>query len=527
MKSLIQTAQSRPAAARPRFLATWAPAAIAVLALALRLHGLGDKPLWLDEVTTLNRATMSFPALVDSSLAAKHYPTYFALLWLVAKLGTSPWLLRLPSAIFGAIDAALVYIIGRDIDGPRTGLAAGLLLALSPFDVLYGQEARSYTLVAGLILIALWGLLRLAREPERAAQPLLRRRMPAGPWLAYGFGTAAALNVLNVAVPWFVAANLAAVAIAYRVAGGRSAFLRNWVIVQALIILCWLPGLIAVAIMSKGTVFGGMSWAPPETWATIWAILAPVYLDRLTAFITFELQPATVPGLSLAIAAAAAYGAWRLRGKGAALAVIACAALVLPAMLLLISLAKPVLVPRYFAWSAAPFFVLSGAGFARLAKARFAGAMAVLGIACLAGLLPYYRQETKPRWDLAAAKLAAITKLGDIVLLDSWQSSYVLAAFSHESGLDNRNVTITAKPAEAARLAPGHALWVVFGRTGQGAMRTPVDYLRSLAPLGQPTAEEPIGRYITLWRFSTPNAQVAACDDDNNCPSGTTPFAKP
>src|SRR5215472_8388262 len=88
------------------------PAAVGVLALLLRLHGLGAKPFWMDEITSLHRATATLPHLIADSLHQKHYPTYFLLLWLVAHIGTSQWLLRLPSAIFGAIGAWLVCAIG-------------------------------------------------------------------------------------------------------------------------------------------------------------------------------------------------------------------------------------------------------------------------------------------------------------------------------------------------------------------------------------------------------------------------------
>ena len=43
-------------------------------------HGLGDKPFWLDEVASLNRATSTLPDLVAGSLHSKHYPTYFLFL---------------------------------------------------------------------------------------------------------------------------------------------------------------------------------------------------------------------------------------------------------------------------------------------------------------------------------------------------------------------------------------------------------------------------------------------------------------
>ena len=115
------------------------PAAIAALALALRLHGLGDKPFWLDEVTSLRRATSAIPDLVADSLRNTHYPSYFLLLWLVAKGGASQWLLRLPSALCGALAAALACAIGRRVAGARGGAVAGLLMALSPFEVQFGQ----------------------------------------------------------------------------------------------------------------------------------------------------------------------------------------------------------------------------------------------------------------------------------------------------------------------------------------------------------------------------------------------------
>src|SRR5215472_7551460 len=83
------------------------PAAVGGLALALRLYRLGDKPFWMDEITSLHRATATVPHLITDSLHQNHYPTYFLLLWLIARIGTSQWMLRLPSAVFGAVGAWL------------------------------------------------------------------------------------------------------------------------------------------------------------------------------------------------------------------------------------------------------------------------------------------------------------------------------------------------------------------------------------------------------------------------------------
>ncbi|HWE76023.1 MAG TPA: glycosyltransferase family 39 protein [Stellaceae bacterium] len=501
------------------FAAWGPPLAVGIMALALRLHGLDAKPLWLDEVSTLHRATIGFSAMVTESLHSKHYPTYFTLIWLVVKLGgASTWLLRLPSAVFGAIEAALIVVIGREADKPRTGIAAGVLLGFSPFDVQYGQEARSYTLVAALILAALWGLVRLARRAA-AREPQAGSYQPGwwGAWLAYGGGTLAALCVLNVAVPWLVASNIAALVIAWQ-APARRFFLRRWAVTQAVILALWLPALAAVAYLSKGAALEGPGWALPEKWAALWAIIGPVYLDRISAFITFDTLPAAVPGLSVVIAALAAYGAWRLRQKSHALIVIGCAACVLPLLLLLVSRVTPVLVPRYFAWSAAPFFILAGAGIARLTSWRYAGAVAAFVLVALINLEPYYHAETKPRWDLADARLAQETQPGDVVLFNSWDAYYVATTLGQQSGLDPRQVTMTWEPNDAARFEPGHALWVVFGRAGQGKMERPADYVTLLSQLGRPASEEQIGRYITIWRFSSPDAVANAAPPS---PSGT------
>jgi mannosyltransferase len=510
-----------------RLASSWsASTAIATIALLLRLHGLGDKPFWLDEVASLHRATMPWPNVALEPLRNNQYPAYFVLLWLVAKFGTSQWLLRLPSAVFGAINAGLVCAIGREIDGRRTGIAAGLLLALSPFDVQYGQEARPYTLAACLILAALWGIARLAKEPSTAAYKLGRDGVPLSPWLAYCGGTAAALNVLNVAVPWFLAANLAAVVIARHAGGARAAFLRKWGYAQVLIIVAWLPSAAAVYILSGGGVLHASKWAPPETLATIWSSVAPVYLDRISAFITFNLMPARVPGLAVVIAALAAYGAWRLRRHPGVLALVGCAAVVPLLSLMSVSLVTPVLVPRYIAWTAAPFYVLAGAGLGGFGRERFAVCATVLAAACLINLRPYYHDETKPRWDLAAARLARETQPGDVVLLNNWYSYYVLMAFADHSGLADHRLSLTWKPAAAARLVPHHDLWVLFGRTGQVAMPAPQDYLNSLSWLGQPVAQQQIGRYIILWRFGASNARVVSCPMAPHCSNAEPSIAK-
>jgi mannosyltransferase len=503
------------------------PAAIGGLALSLRLYGLGDKPFWMDEITSLHRATATVPHLIADSLHQNHYPTYFLLLWLVARLGTSQWMLRLPSAVFGAVGAWLACEIGGKAAGARSGAIAGLLMAFSPFEVQLGQEARSYTLVSCLILIALSGLVRLAQQPSLAALPLRREGAVRGAWLAYGLGTAAALVVLNVAVPWLIASNLSALAIARRAGEARGKFLRNWGQAQLFIFAIWLPLLIAVYIGSKGRVLNGAGWAPAATLDTIWGIIAPVYLLRISSFITLDLAPVAIPALSLSLVLLVAIGAWQLRREPPVQMVLGLAAFFLPLGLLLLSFLVPVLVPRYFAWGAGPFFVLAGVGLGRLPGSRFAVLASVFGAACFVNVVPYYSYETKPRWDLLAARLASKAQPGDVVLINDYYAFYVFSVFAARTDLADRQVKLTWQLSEAARLAAshdkekswvaaiqsfseaaqlaaGHDLWVIYGRSGQEVMAPAEVYRRSLAGLARPVAEFSVGRNIVAWQYREP-----------------------
>src|SRR6202165_1279265 len=186
------------------------PLVLAALALVLRPECPSDKPLWYDEIVTLNRANLPLAELVIDALKQKHYPTYFLLLGPFAFAGIDGWMLRFPSAVFGAVCVLLVSRLAAEMRGPRTGLGAGLLMGLSPFEVQVGQEARPFTLTprlvvgGGWVVVAIGGLVRIASRPEAAALPVGRPEARRGAWAAYTLGTIGALFVHNIAIPWLL-----------------------------------------------------------------------------------------------------------------------------------------------------------------------------------------------------------------------------------------------------------------------------------------------------------------------------------
>lgn len=128
--------------------------AIFLIAVLLRFPSLGLKSLWLDEAASVRFAT---PVLenVDSI----HPPLYYFLLHhTMTSLGDSEAAIRLPSAIFSLANVGLLYLLGRRLADRETALLAAALLAVSPLDVWYAQEARMYAAVACATLLIALGL---------------------------------------------------------------------------------------------------------------------------------------------------------------------------------------------------------------------------------------------------------------------------------------------------------------------------------------------------------------------------------
>lgn len=131
-----------------------------LLGLGLRLYALDSQGFFIDEIYSVLVARGD----ADPELMAfdSIRPLYFALVGAWMHMGQSELWLRLPSVLFGVLNIALTYCLGKVSGGHRVGLAASLLMALSPLEVHYSQQARMYTmgsflaLAGSLSLILAW-----------------------------------------------------------------------------------------------------------------------------------------------------------------------------------------------------------------------------------------------------------------------------------------------------------------------------------------------------------------------------------
>ena len=121
---------------------------ITIVAASLRFHALAAKTFWFDEGVSVGIARLDgydFARILWRREA--NMSLYYLLLrgWL--RLGESEAFVRSLSIVFALATIPVLYFLGRRLFGARAGLIAALLLAVHAYHVRYSQEARSYSLM--------------------------------------------------------------------------------------------------------------------------------------------------------------------------------------------------------------------------------------------------------------------------------------------------------------------------------------------------------------------------------------------
>jgi 4-amino-4-deoxy-L-arabinose transferase-like glycosyltransferase len=482
------------------------PLGIFLLALLPRLIDLGTRPFWLDEVFTLNRASLAPAALVQDSFQNHHMPSFFLLLSPLIQLGHPEFWLRFPSAVFGALSVVLVFMIASRIGGRLAGVLAALIIGLSPTALAFSQEARSYTMEMALILVGLYGLTRLAQDLPAAAGPMLRGQAQAG-WLAFILGTAGAVDVLGDGLPWLLTANIIFLCL-LPFAPDRKRLAVNFA-----------PLYMLMSHYQSSAALDAIMWIPPLNISRLWYNLGSVYLMRLADSVTFHFMKETTPGLVVwlidaALLAAVGAAAWRLRRRPVILALLGISLVFLPVLFIIISLWRPILLPRYILWSAAPFAILAGVGAAglldactpRLRIATVAAATALL----LLNMAPYYHAETKPRWDIAAKMLAQEVEPGDVVYLYDLGALPILRVYLPPG---TQTVVLNDSDGNLAHaqlaMSEGKRVWAVYGHAGQsGGTGERQKFYANAQVLGTPRIMQSAGSRIFIALFDPATAHL-------------------
>jgi mannosyltransferase len=349
----------------PQRRAVGTPVAMGALATAISLVRIGHPSLWTDEAATVSAATRTVAAwwALITRLDAVHALYYLGMHYWIALTGRSAVMLRLPSALAVGVAAAGVVVLGTVLADRRTGLFAGLVLAVLPRVVWAGGEARSY---AFTVAVAVWVALALVAAVSRGG---------AWRWLRYG---AALLlgSTLFVYLLLLGPAHLISVALL------RRDRLRPTAVIVAAVTALSTP-LVLLAHRQQ--------WQLPFAVPSAAAALVEVGVQQ---FFAGELPthgqtlrpgpPWTVAALVLAIVVWGALGAslWRLDRR---LLAATLPWLVVPTGLILgyTFLVRPIYGPRYPTFTAPALALLLGAAIARL-RPRWQRVAAWLALAAMA-----------------------------------------------------------------------------------------------------------------------------------------------
>lgn len=144
-------------------LPRWSLPVLGVASLAgVLLRAGSTSPLWLDEALTVEIARLPISELLAALRNDGAPPLYYVLLHGWMKLfGTGDIAVRSLSALLSVATIPLLVLAARRRAGDTVAVAAGVLIATSPFAIRYATEARMYALVA-MLAIAGWLLLHTA-----------------------------------------------------------------------------------------------------------------------------------------------------------------------------------------------------------------------------------------------------------------------------------------------------------------------------------------------------------------------------
>jgi hypothetical protein len=343
---------------------------ISLVAILLRFHAIAAKSLWLDEGFSVELVRQPWAEFFRVLwIEEANMSLYYLLLRLWLHLGSSEAFIRGLSALISAGTVPLLYFLGKRLFGRGTGLMASWLLAINAYHIRYAQEARSYSLVIFLCVLATWLLVRNLQEPSSAT------------WRLY-----AMVCLLAVYSHFFGA-------LVFVAHGISLLFLRRsevpWrALLRSLLWLIYLMIPIEWFVMTTGT--GMLNWIPPTSGSRL-----------LHVFVQFAgnygLTLLTLASVALGLAAYGGWKTWQSNGrtlKGWAFVLVFLWLFAPVLMLAAGSIVKPLFVIRYLSPCLPALILIVAVGITRLRRAVPAWTLcAAISAGSILGTASYYRHD--------------------------------------------------------------------------------------------------------------------------------------
>ncbi|NOZ02762.1 MAG: glycosyltransferase family 39 protein [Deltaproteobacteria bacterium] len=174
--------------------------ALVIIALGLRLWGLGSLPVSGDEASGLEMGFWSNWFLNHET--GSHPPLFRFLIHLTSTRPESLWLMRAPAAVFGSLGTGLLYVAARRWSSGWTAIGLAAVLVFFPTHVIFSMQQKNLTLLICFLLLAHLSLLRALDGSRRS----------------YGFYAiwAVAACMTNYQAPFFLLGHLGFIAFSRR-----------------------------------------------------------------------------------------------------------------------------------------------------------------------------------------------------------------------------------------------------------------------------------------------------------------------
>ncbi|HLW59765.1 MAG TPA: glycosyltransferase family 39 protein [bacterium] len=380
---------------------------ILVLAAGLRFSLLGQRSLWSDEMFVVWLVRFKWEAMFSTIRTVDfHPPLYYALMkvWVgLTGVGEAP--LRIPSACSSLVSVGLTYALMRKVSSPSISLLSAFAVAVSPFGIMAGQEARMYPLLGVFVLAS---TLALVVSIERGT--------------VFRWGTYVLFAVLMAYTHYF--GFLVLLAHGCWVGGWKRPQLRAWLAsigVTVLSYIPWIPSLWYQVAGSQGLSAAPASWASPVDLLGLFAFGGSLFgtagYFSASSLSLLERLIVILPFLVILWR-----GAMSLRSDRSGLALLALPPVVTIGVAFAFSLAKPVFLPRWFSFLV-PFYAMFLAqgtfDVAEQVDAQPRQALALFTAALLLYSVPvldryYFDPTARPfRWRAAASLVRGLVEPGD------------------------------------------------------------------------------------------------------------------
>jgi Dolichyl-phosphate-mannose-protein mannosyltransferase len=183
-----------------RFPIRYYLATVLLLAIAVRVVGLNEQSLSMDEVAELSIAEASLPSILVAHDGFP--PLYHFVLHAWSAVLPGDLAARCLSLVIGVLSVGVVWATARRVAGERIALWCTLIVALSPFHSWHSQEARAYILYYLCAAIALYWFFAALKTNTAWAWGCYAATAWLGLLSHYHFGLLVLTNVCVVVLEW-------------------------------------------------------------------------------------------------------------------------------------------------------------------------------------------------------------------------------------------------------------------------------------------------------------------------------------